>query len=460
MFRELWQNASDTDATEITITVTPLAGVAAVEFEVRDNAPAGFRDLSLAYRIFARSDKANDPEKSGQFCLGEKLVITVCEWSQIITTTGCLEFTPGKGRRRTRARTERGTSVRGTMRMTRAEVAEVEAHVQSFLPRPGQVTVFNGQPLPERPAVASFEAVLPMRAREAGRKTVVTLHELLPGETAHLYELGAPVVELDGGEPYHVNVHQKVPVNLDRDNVPPSYRRALRAAVLNAIHGKLAPADATADWAREAAADTRCSAAAITTVLGLRFGERRVSFDPSDIEGSHLAVARGFNLVHAGSMSPGEWRNARAAGAILPAGKVTPSPRAFDPDGAPLQTLPREAWSAQVARRAVFAQVLGRELLDATVEVVIASDPDWPHVAAYGPRAGGASGQLVLNLAHLGEAWFARAHSDVEVTELLLHEFAHHLERNHLSSKYHDATCTLGGRLALVALAMPTAFAA
>src|SRR6185437_5171617 len=130
VFRELWQNASDTDATEIRITITPRPGLAVVDFEVRDDAPGGFRDLKLAYTMFAPSDKADDPEKSGQFCLGEKLVITVCDWSQIMTTTGCLEFTPREGRRQTRARTEHGTVVRGTMRMTRDEYAEVERHVR------------------------------------------------------------------------------------------------------------------------------------------------------------------------------------------------------------------------------------------------------------------------------------------------------------------------------------------
>ena len=48
--------------------------------------------------------------------------------------------------------------------------------------------------------------------------------------------MGIPVVKPgDKGddEPFHLNVHQKVPLNMDRDNVTPAYLKLLRREVLN-----------------------------------------------------------------------------------------------------------------------------------------------------------------------------------------------------------------------------------
>ena len=76
--------------------------------------------------------------------------------------------------------------------------------------------------------IADEEGVL----RKTNRKTQVRVYEPLPGETAMLYEMGIPVV--DTGDRFHIDVGQKVPLNMDRDNVTPAYLRAIRVAVLNA----------------------------------------------------------------------------------------------------------------------------------------------------------------------------------------------------------------------------------
>src|SRR5208282_82456 len=99
----------------------------------------------------------------------------------------------------------------------------------------------NGKLLPTRTLVTTFDAILPtVLADEEGvlrkttRKTQVSVYEPLPSETPTLYEMGIPVVET--GDRFHVDVGQKVPLNMDRDNVTPAYLRAVRVAVLNATH--------------------------------------------------------------------------------------------------------------------------------------------------------------------------------------------------------------------------------
>ena len=45
-----------------------------------------------------------------------------------------------------------------------------------------------------------------------------------------------------------------------------------------------------------------------------------------------------------------------------------------------------------------------------------------------------------------------------ELNRLLIHEFGHHYSGNHLDSKYHDALCRLGAKLARLAVESPDLF--
>ena len=78
--------------------------------------------------------------------------------------------------------------------------------------------------------MTTFETVLPTVLaddegvlRKTTRKTLVSVYEPLDSETPTLYEMGIPVVET--GDRYHVDIGQKVPLNMDRDNVTPAYLR-------------------------------------------------------------------------------------------------------------------------------------------------------------------------------------------------------------------------------------------
>ena len=57
----------------------------------------------------------------------------------------------------------------------------------------------------------------------------MSLYEPLPGEVASLYEMGLPIVCTE--DKWHVSVGQKIPLNKDRNNVPPRYLKAVRTLV-------------------------------------------------------------------------------------------------------------------------------------------------------------------------------------------------------------------------------------
>lgn len=276
-------------------------------------------------------------------------------------------------------------------------------------------------------------------------------YEPRAGETASLYELGIPVVET--GDRWHVDVGQKVPLNMDRDNVPPAFLRELRAHVLNAVHAKLEAEEAAQPWVREAASSPACSDAAIKSVLDRRYGERRASADPSDREAECKAKALGYSVVHGGSMTAGEWANAKRAGAIQPAGEICPTPKPFHPGGRPLVLLAAEDETPALCALRLYASKLGRRLLGATVFVTLVNDRSWGFEGTFD-----ALFNLNINVGSIGLDCFD-AGPTVKINHLLIHEFAHS-RGHHLEASYAEACAELGAQMVKIALEEPEFFCA
>jgi hypothetical protein len=450
---ELLQNAWDQNVTEVSVTLTPLAATGRkVRITVTDDDPDGFADLRDAYTLFAESRKKTDAEKRGRFNLGEKLVLALAKRAMIETTTGTVEFDP-TGRHKRPRRREAGSMFEADVPMTRAEVNEIDRAVKLLIPPADITTTYNGRILEPRRPVAFFNEVLPTVVaddegvlRKTTRKTLVRVYEPAEGESAMLYEMGIPVVET--GDRYHVDVQQKVPLNMDRDNVTPAYLRTIRVAVLNATHHLIDKEDAPQTWVREACSDERINDEAVKTALTLRFGENAVSYDPSDPEANKRSQAEGRPVVYGGNLTAAEWENVRRAGVLPAAGTVTPSPKPYSPDGDPLDVVPESEWTPGMQQVADYAENMGNLLLDCAIDVLIAREPDWPYGATYG------KGRLVFNLARCGRDFFEHGITD-DVNMLLIHEFAHHYESDHLSEGYYKALCKIGAKMVRLALDDP-----
>jgi len=242
---ELIQNALDEPGvTQIAVTLALVPGQEFADLTVEDDAPEGFHDLTHAYTLFAPSLKRANPEQRGQFNLGEKLVLAVCEQASIRTTKGTVVFDPDQGRSERAERRDRGSVFTGRIRMTQDEYVHVCDYLRSLLLPDGIAVTFNGDRLMPRQPINTFEASLETQIaddkgvmRPTTRKAQVSLYEPLPGEVAHLYEMGLPIVET--GDKWHVSIAQKIPLNRDRNNVRPAYLRAVRTLVLNAMYDRL-----------------------------------------------------------------------------------------------------------------------------------------------------------------------------------------------------------------------------
>jgi hypothetical protein len=454
---ELLQNAWDENTTTVNLSLEPVPGQPRVRVTVEDDNPGGFADLSHAYTLFAESKKKSDPEKRGRFNLGEKLVLAICDDAEIASTHGTVRFLKNGERQQFKAARDVGTVFSGVLRMTRTEFEDAKAQLQTLIPPPHIKTFINGEPLKWRQSKVSFSIELPTEVADAEgvlrptrRRTKVEVFQPLPGEVAAIYELGIPVVET--GDKYHVNIHQKVPLNMDRDNVTPAYLRALRTAVLNYTFAFLDKEDATTSWVRDAASDKNADPDAVAKVMTDRFGDKRVAYDPSDTEANRRAVAEGYVVVHGGSLSAGEWANVKAADIIKPAGVVTPSPKPYSPDGQPLTELDPSKWTPGMNRVVVFAESAGVHLLGEEISVRLVVEPTWPFAATFGK-----SKVLVMNVGRLGKAWFENGIND-DLLDLIIHELGHSNSCDHLDVEYHDALTRLGARMTRWALTKPEDF--
>lgn len=442
---ELIQNSWDTNAQRVTVELTPTPGRPTAQLIVTDDDPDGFDDLSHAFTLFAESGKRRDPTRRGWINIGEKLVLALCTKAEIATTKGTVMFNGSTRHEYPRRKTHRGTIFSAEIKMTRAEYEEVIPQLHLIRPPSDKETTINGEQLLSAPFIAQFSAPLVTHVADLEgimrRRTRTCLVEVFyPKGTgpALLYEMGLPVVET--GDTWSVNVLQKVPLNTDRDNVPPGYLRTLRALVANHMRGHLTPEIAAEPWVTEALEDDVIEDEAVTKVLDERFGKKRFTYDPSDPEANNRLVGEGYTPIYAGALSKGAWDNVKAAGASTPAGTLRPTKhQRFSPDGDPMHEIAPEKQTEAERSFVRFTTSASKALLGFDVDIRLVSDPKITVGACYGRR------QVIFNKFRLGSKWFEDRNIE-EWMDLLIHELAHEYESNHLTEVYYAACTQLGAR--------------
>jgi len=460
---ELLQNAWDTVAKEVNVTFEPVEGRPLCDVTVADDDPDGFVDLSHAWTLFAESAKKGDPQKRGRFNFGEKLVLAVCESAEIVSTKGCVRFDEN-GRNVGRRRTDKGSVFRGRVKMTREELAEIRDAAQRLISPPGVSTTVDGVSLKTRTPIKSFKASLPtdvadpdgyLQSRQ--RETSVDVHVASRSNedgspNGWLYEMGIPVCPT--GDQWDVDIAQKVPVNLERNSVSDAYLRTIRVFILNETYADLRPEDATSTAVHAALNDSRVAPEAVEAVLTQRFGPKRAIFDPSDLEANRRLTADGYTIIPSGTFHKPAWDNVRSSGAALPSGRIRPTPNPYsdDPNAPMAQFIPEAEWSQALCTMADYATEYAWRLIRRAVKVRFEKGrmtSDW--VANYG------TGVLTFNYDRLGKSWFEKGPRE-DVNALLIHEFAHDIASNHLSTEFYHALQRLGAKSTDLALRAPEFF--
>lgn len=427
------------------------------EVMVEDDSPDGFSDLEHAYVMYKPSERKGVAEQRGRWAAGEKSALSLMDRACVETTKGTIVFT-SRGRTQKAAKRARGTLVWGQLPATDEELGEMQAAVRRVLVPEGIALTLNGDAIPYRAPLKVVTATLPTeladdsgRLRPTRRKTTVRIHRPLDGEEAALYELGIPVTPC--GDTYTLDVQMKVPLGQDRDAVTAGYLSQLRAIVLEAMTEDLTSEAANSVWARDALErhGDKLPVATVSRILDLRFGERRVAFDPTDRESNARAVAAGYTVVHGSQMSAAEWAAAKRAEAIKPAGQVTPSPRPDSEGGAAREYLNESKWTPAIREVVALTRRVSAAIIGAEIEVRVASDVTWPFAATYGAR------RFTYNVGRLGHRFFEGPIEDI--LDLINHELGHEWASSHLSDDYYRALTKIGGKMTALALTSPHLFA-
>jgi hypothetical protein len=450
---ELLQNSWDTDATEVDITLTkPRDGMSTLR--CKDNAPDGYKDLSHAHTLYARSAKKVDPEARGRFNIGEKHVLVVCDEARIKSTSGTIIFDGDGTRRSGSTKTRAGSEFEGRMPLEQSEWDEIAKQVLTVIPP--IPTKFNNQLVPSRAPMRTFKATLPTEVADESTKGVlrprmreceVRLYEVRPGEVAHVYERGIPVTDIR--TPSHVDVQQKIPQTLERDGITPSYEKVLYAAVWNEMHESITTADdASEPWVSIALESGKLKVEAVKSIVETRFGEDAVSYDPSDKRSNKEAAAKGSKVVHGGAFSKKEWEEIRKAEALKPAGQVFPT----DLDLALGNIVDPKDYDDDLQRFVKLIKDVSPLLisLDLTVRVIDEDDDKITGCTQWRPN----SYIFTINIAHQDTSNWQENYA------LMVHEFAHFQlqENDHLAHGFHVSVNRIAAMLVQVALAEPKLF--
>lgn len=327
---ELIQNAWDSGTSCCNVVMREIPGVPYVYISVEDFSDTGFENLDHAHTLFAPSSRASDPLKRGRFNLGEKLVLALCRQAKITTKNGSVIF-DSNGRRRSDYSRYVGTMFECEMRMTREEMKIVGYDICRLIP-PVHTTLNFTDIVPptllkkvENVRLQTECAAPDHVIRRLTRPTTIEIYPADDGLPGEILELGIPVVEAPLG--FRVNILQKVPLNMDRDNVQPSFVQSVRVAVVNAMYAQLTEEQAAASWVQDACEDSRITAEAFNAIQGKRFGELAVVAVPGDPTANATAEARGFQVVHGGSLGAGAWANARKFNTFQTSSAVFPTPK-------------------------------------------------------------------------------------------------------------------------------------
>jgi len=451
---ELVQNALDADdSTDVSIVCRKVKrGV--VELEVCDDSPTGFRQLDHAWTMFQHTHKRADAELRGRFNVGCKRVFAHCLArglsASVKTTKGSVYF-EGMERRTTDEQLARGTIVTARMRMSADDVRDFSRTIFDLVVPAGVCVRFGDVVVPHREPVKTFESTLATEVaddegvlRRRQRKTELYLYEVPEGRKGRLYELGIPVCEMPKGFPFDVDVRQRVPLNVDRDNVAPAYMRKVVIEVLNNASGELSGEQLSSSWAAEGVADERTDQSVLVDFMAAKFGDKYVAFDPTDQEANKRAVAEGYSVVGGRAMSGDMWSRVKGAGLIHRAGAVTPGHRVTVEEAMGLEAEGLETLRAGTQGSLDFARKLGKLLIGYEPEVAVVNDSSASFIACFGNR------RLTFNVGRLSWKSLTGRTSNVFVSlmELLIHEFAHEKVSDHLSDDFHTECCRLGAKLA------------
>ena len=310
--RELISNSLDeVSVSKIKVTIKKVARYCT--FSVKDDGN-GFEKLSDAYTMFGFTKKRLDPTVRGRFNLGEKELASISKKMEVATTTGTVRFDGVKCTKHPKTKTKHGTTVTATIQMNNKEFDTLVERLKLFIVPLGKGIVFiindnqrmyGGYSEPEFNTEVTLPTVILDEElglmKNTKRKTKLDVYDSSNDEDAWLCELGIPVQKIDCE--YTVNVHQKIPMNTNRDSVSDSYLTKIFGAVLSLTHEELTDDSISEPWVRQGSEDPDVPKEVFVSIRNKRYGSKKVAFWSSDTQANEKALAAGYHLTTRNELS-------------------------------------------------------------------------------------------------------------------------------------------------------------
>ena len=440
---ELVQNAWDEDITLCGIRFKYEMDNKLLTITVQDDSPEGFKNITHAYTLFADTYKRSDPTKRGRFNLGEKQVIAICEEAIVKTTKGTIIF-DYKGRHETEEKTDTGSKIIVTLKASFNDYKEVTEHAKKLLVPNDIIYTVDGVEVPPRKIFKTFKAKLLTDIlngetfKVQTRETKVNLVE--SNGQSYIYEMGIPILKTDC--PWHIDVQQKVQLNIDRDNILPSYLQDLYAEVLNHTFNDIE--EPSALWVRTAMKDKRATPEAVKGIMNKRFVDKFCIANPLDKKSMEEAISKGYNPIFGGEMSKEEWA------IIKDKVDIESSTQLFGHNALAEAEVVKP--SNCMTQTALYTKNIASRILGIKVDIKFVKSAE-SNVAADYSRT---DKVLRFNVARLPKSFFENPVSS-QTTELIIHELAHE-DGGHIDYSYQEKCCEIGAKLSMLALKEPEFF--
>lgn len=442
IIRELIANAWDEQITECKVNFYFVEGK--VTIIVEDDCPEGFVDLQDSFTLFKHTNKRADPNKRGRYCLGEKQSISICDFAIIETTKGTVLFNK-KGRVISKVKRIKGSKITLGLKMSKAEFDSLSEIKNYFVPE-GINFIVNGEKVEYRKPFRILEAILLTEKEEnnilkrTSRKTQIFLHKAVG--KSRICELGIPVEEINC--PFDINIQQKVPLGIDRENILPAFLKDVFAEVLNCTFENITEDSSSDLWIRTAITDERIKSDAVRGIIKKRYGENACIANPFDKNSIDEAISRGYKIISGSEMSGEEW-NAVKTNNIL-----RTSSDLFGKSFVSAEVI-KDLTPEQEAVATLYKKI-AKKLLNINIVVVFVKSK-----AGEGANFDFSTNTLTMNFSRLGKGFFTPSLS-APVLDLCLHELAHAKGNNHTEMAYHCLLTSLGSRLVMLALTEPSFF--
>ena len=444
IINELCQNAFDEDITSCKVNFS-LNENNILTITVEDDSPEGFKDITHAYTLFADTYKRQDPTKRGRFNLGEKQVIAICKKAIVSTTKGTVIF-DDNGREGTDQKRKCGSKIILELEATFNEYKELVEHAKSLLVPEEIKYEVDGVRVYSKQIFKSFDAKLHTDIlvdkviKTQMRETKVNLIE--SSGQSWIYEMGIPIMKTDC--PWHIDVQQKVHLNIDRDNILPSYVQDLYAEVVNNVFTSID--EPSALWVRTAMKDTRVTKEAVKELMIKRFGDKFCIANPLDPKAMGEAISRGFRPIFGGQMSAEEWS------IIKDKIDIESATQMFGDKDLVLAEVIEPNKNQKIT--ALYAKKIAKRILGIKIDVKFVSANGIDTVADYDRI----DKILRFNVLHpyLKNGFFDKP-TDEKPTKLIIHELSHE-DGGHIDYNYQEMQSTLGAKLTMLGRNEPNFF--